>query len=437
MITKTAHLYFKAFTTLFALGIIFGNVNFILLGVLLLSFFLLGLNVGEPREITVLRHFSKMTPMVEDEIDVTITIRVDKGTGFVEVYDEIPEIFELVRGSNIHLLWKGLGRATEVSYVYTIRCTKRGAYEYAPTALSLINPLRLRKFEGCTFFPAQTLIVRHKPSGLRRMREVRGIAQSIRTDIDIARIGTQSTDFQEIREYQRGDPLKFINWKATARHSAGGRIRPLVNRYEPEGKKAVFFFLDAAYYMQAGSTIDNTFEAVIKATTGVLKFFIDKGYKIGGQFFNARKDVGIYPDLGQRQYYRVAKELSQLESGEPQAGALQRAVEGSKVHLVRMRPISIVITRPEIDFEDTLRGLQTLRRYTRTSRRVRPILVINPLVYSSVAGSDELATWTMLMLKAENRARFQVLRRMGITVIDWDPMKEDISVRLLRQVRAR
>jgi hypothetical protein len=63
--------------------------------------------------------------------------------------------------------------------------------------------------------------------------------------------------------------------------------------------------------------------------------------------------------------------------------------------------------------------------------------VINPLIYTSVAGSDDFATWTMSVLKAENRSRYQILRRMGITVIDWDPKREDISVRLLRQVRTR
>lgn len=436
MLTKTSHTYYKAFAWLFALGLIFGNLNYILLGVLLLTFFLLALNIAEPREVAVTRTFSRATPRVGDEVEVTLTVQIRKGTGFVELYDELPEIFELTKGSNVHLLWKGLGRSAEAVYQYTIRCTRRGGYELTPTQVTAINPLRFRKAEPETYFPPQLLIVRHRPAGVRRMKEVRGIAKSQRTDIDIARIGSQSTDFDEIREYQIGDPLRTINWKATARNSTRGSLEPLVNRYEPEGKKAVYFFLDCASYMQAGSTIENTFESVIKATTGVLKFFIDKGYKIGGQFFNARQDISIYPDTGERQYFRVAQELSSLEAGDPVPEAFERAVERAKVHLIQLRPICIVITRPEINFDATLKGLVTLRRHTST-RRIRPILVVNPIVYSAVAGTDQFAEWARTMLRAENRARYHLLRRMGVNVIDWEPQKEDIGIRLLRQVRAR
>lgn len=437
MITRSAHTYFKAFSLLFLVGLAFGNLNYVLLGIFLLAFVLLGLNVAEPRGALVTRRFSRMTPRAGDVVDVTLEVEIKKGTGFVEVYDELPELFELVDGSNVHLLWKGLGRAAKATYVYRVRCPRRGGYDLPATQLTLINPLRLRKARVVDAGQPQTLIVRHKAAGVRRMREVRGVAHSTRTDIDLARIGARSTDFDEIRDYRMGDPIKHINWKATARRTTSESALPLVNEYEPEGKKAVYLFLDAATYMQAGSTLDNTFESVIKATTGVVKFFLDKGYKIGGQFFNAHKDVTVYPDVGERQYYRIARELSQLEAGEPQEGALERAVEHNKARLIQMRPVTIVITRPEIDFEDTIRGLKALRRYTSTIRRLHPIFLINPLVYSVVAGNDQYAQWTTTLLRAENRSRYQVLTRMGVHVVDWDPKREDIGVRLLRQVRTR
>lgn len=437
MISKSAHVYFKAFTLFFILGLVFGNLNYATLGVFFLAFFLLGLNVADTRAITVERTYSRITPRVGDEVEAQVRVVVGRGTGFVEVYDALPEVFELSEGSNVHLIWKPLGRRSETTFKYRFKCTKRGAYEMTPTQITRINPLRLRRAVPETLTKAETLIVRHKPSALRRMKEVRGFAHSTRLDQDISRIGSQSTDFHEIREYVRGDPIKSINWKATARNSTRGSLLPMVNQYEPEGKKAMWLFLDAAQYMQAGSSIENTFEHTVKATTAVFKFFIDKGFKIGATFFNARKDVQIYPDLGERQYFRVAQELAALEAGEPRPEALSEAVEGTKSQLIPMRPVSIVITRPEVDFNETLQGLKVLRKYTALSRRIRPIIVINPLVYTSVAGSDEFASWTMLVLKAENRSRYAVLRRMGITVIDWDPKREDISVRLLRQVRTR
>lgn len=437
MISRSAHIYFRAFTLFLLLGLAFGNLNYAAIGMFFLAFFLLGLNVGDIREIQVERSYSRTTPRVGDELEVRIRICVGKGTGFVETYDALPEIFELTQGSNVHLLWKPLGKQLDSTFVYKIKCTKRGAYEMAATQVTRINALRLKRALPETFTKPSSIIVRHKPSALRRMKDVRGFARTQRLDTDIARIGSQSTEFEEIREYVHGDPIKNINWKATARASTRGTPQLMVNKYEPEGKKAVWFFLDAASYMQAGSSIENTFENTIKATTGVVKFFVDKGFKIGGTFFNARKNVSIYPDLGERQYFRVARELASLEAGEPVAGAFPKVVEEAKSQIIPMRPVSIVITRPEVNFDETLAGLRVLRKYTAHSRRIRPIIVINPLVYTSVAGSDDFATWSMMVLKAENRSRYQQLRRMGITVIDWDPKKEDISVRLLRQVRTR
>lgn len=437
MISQSAHTYFKAFVLFFLLGIVFGNLHYAAIGVFFLTFFLLGLNVGDTKDVQVTRSFGKRTPRVGDLVDVTVRLQVGRGTGFVETYDVLPEIFELVQGSNVHLTHKSLGRTIDASYTYQIRCTKRGSYEFAPTQVTRINPLRLKRAVPEPVGSTEILIVRHKPTALRRMKEVRGFATAQRLDTDLARVGSQSTDFDEIREYVHGDPIKNINWKATARNSTRGSLLPMVNQYEPEGKKAVWFFLDCANYMQAGSTVENTFEYTIKATTGVAKFFIDKGFKIGGTFFNARKSVNIYPDLGERQYFRIAQELAALEAGEPTPRGLAEAVQGAKSQIIPMRPVSIVITRPEVNFEEILQGLKTLRKYTAVSRRIRPIIVINPLVYTSVAGNDEFSNWSMMVLRAENRSRYHVLRRMGITVIDWDPKKEDISVRLLRQVRTR
>lgn len=436
MLSRSAHTYFKAFTLLFLAGLVFGNLNYLLLGVFFLGFFLLGLNLGEPKEVEVQRTIDRRMVRVGDELTIRTEVTVRKGAGFVEVFEKLPDIFELVEGNNVHLYWKGLGRTLTKTFEARVRCTKRGNYELSPTQVTRINALRMKKADPEEYGEAFELTVLHKPAGLKRMKEVRGVAKTLRTDIDVAKIGSRSTDFHELRDYVVGDPIKWINWKATARMSTAGRFKPMVNEYEPEGKKAVYFFLDAAHYMQAGSTIENTFENVVKATSGITKFFIDKGFKIGGQFFNARNDVEIYPDLGERQFMRLSRELSDLEPGDPEKGAFAEAVQGAKVQLISQRPLTIVITRPEIDFSETLEGLRLIRRYTTTSRRMRPIIVVNPLVYTTVAGSDDLAGYAMNILKAENRTRYQQLRRMGISVIDWDPKQEDIGVRLLRQVRA-
>ena len=64
------------------------------------------------------------------------------------------------------------------------------------------------------------LLVQPTILNLRRIRGVPGIATSPFPVIDIAKIGVATTDFREIRSYVHGDPVKNINWKATARKAA-------------------------------------------------------------------------------------------------------------------------------------------------------------------------------------------------------------------------
>jgi len=80
---------------------------------------------------------------------------------------------------------------------------------------------------------------------------------------DMAKIGVATTDFREIRNYVYGDPIKNINWKATAR-SSSPEMWPLTNEYEVEGKKTVWLFLDTAGELEIGTNINNAFDIVSK-----------------------------------------------------------------------------------------------------------------------------------------------------------------------------
>src|SRR5437667_141815 len=73
---------------------------------------------------------------------------------------------------------------------------------------------------------------------VKRIRSLLGYARAMFPESDLARTGTPTTEFRELRDYVRGDPPRSINWKATARRQAGiplgqghGRALPLVHEY--------------------------------------------------------------------------------------------------------------------------------------------------------------------------------------------------------------
>ncbi len=84
------------------------------------------------------------------------------------------------------------------------------------------------------------------------------------------RVG-EGVEFHAVREYQPGDPLRIINWKATAR--TGGRI--MANEYESERKVDVIFIVDASY---TGSLV---FDHLIRAAASLMLNALNNGTSFG------------------------------------------------------------------------------------------------------------------------------------------------------------
>jgi len=158
----------------------------------------------------------------------------------LEVIDELPAQFQ-VRDFKYNLV---LDTAERESYSYMLRPTERGEYHfgrllvYARSQLGLIKLryafgenqmvpvfpsfIQMRKFELIAFSnkPAE--------SGVRKIR----------------RLG-HTMEFDQIKEYVRGDDVRAINWKATARAA-----NLMVNTYQDERSQQVINVIDTGRVMK-------------------------------------------------------------------------------------------------------------------------------------------------------------------------------------------
>jgi uncharacterized protein (DUF58 family) len=271
---------------------------------------------------------------------------------------------------------------------------------------------------------------------LRRIRGVAGIAASPFPVIDIAKIGVTTTDFREIRSYIHGDPIKDINWKATARKAAGGQLWPLVNEYEVEGKKSVWLFLDAASYLEVGTDIENVFEYCLEAASGVAYYFTDRGYRVGMYIYNDGNRL-FYPDAGKKQFLRISRELIKLNTSEP-VDEFPRAIEKCRRYLLGYNPLCIIITRLDSEAGNTIvQGVTKIRQLRGRRRRKLPVMVINIAGYYVIPKLGQYDENTSTMLRLHNRPLVQQLRRLGTSVLEWNPSQENFSTALLRQVKTK
>ena len=230
-------------------------------------------------------------------------------------------------------------------------------------------------------------------------------------------------------------PIKSINWKATAR-SASPQPWPLVNEYEVEGKKAVWLFLDASGILEVGTDIENAFEYCLEASNSVLYFFLDRGYRVGMYVFNNNEKL-YYPDAGQKQFLKISRELVGLKA-EKKYDEFPLAVEKCRSYILGYNPLCVIITGLDNSHSDSIvRGTKKLRVLRGRQKRKLPVMVINIAGYNVMPARNDYDINNPVIMKLNTRPRVLQLRRLGASVLDWNPRKESFGTALLKLMKVQ
>jgi uncharacterized protein (DUF58 family) len=240
-----------------------------------------------------------------------------------------------------------------------------------------------------------------------------------------------------------GDPVRFINWKATARAVLTGSGRPLVNQYELEGKKAVWLFFDASEYMVVGDTLSSPLEHAIEAASGLSYYYLKRGYHLGAHF-SSRPGHVLYPEAGNQQYHRLVQEMLALKPSLAKYD-LKQAVHLCRSQLAQYSPLCIIFTRldaasrdaPGIPplYEDLFSGIRGLLAFSYGTRRRISVWVLAVNGYNYIEGDDPVTEVGVTMRAMQTRPLVSSLRMMGVSVLEWNPFQEEFAQVLLRQIR--
>jgi len=290
----------------------------------------------------------------------------------------LPGSFTVEHGSNVALLEPGGQRLQ----AFAAGCPKRGPFEVGPATLAAVHPHLLAPSTVLSIAPAQEVLVEPRLLPLRRAQQLRARGRfHLGEDRGVRGLG--STEFREVRTYQRGDPLRAVNWKATAKRSVAD-LELQVNAFEPDARKKVWFFLDLAEGMEVGTSLDNALEDGVESALALSHHFLTRGHRVGGATFNAPPMVW-YPEAGTRQQLAIARGLARAQVGHAYEG-LPAAVERVRGFLVRERPTVFVITRPELDPDGLLAGVRRIQTYA-GGTAAQPVFVLAP--QPEVASSAE------------------------------------------------
>lgn len=224
----------------------------------------------------------------------------------------------------------------------------------------------------------------------------------------------QGTEFAELREYRRGDDLRSINWKATARWS-----RPLVKVLEPEKEQTLIILLDRGRLMTARVQKMQRFDWGLNATLALALAGLSRGDKVGVGVFERDITLWIPPQSGQSHFSTLLERLTPLQPilQEPNYfDAVSRLVEWQT-----RRALVVVIT----EIVDRTASVELLSAMTRLSPRYLPFCVTlrDPLVdeiahHPTQKVEATYARAVALDLLTQREIAFEQLKRRGVLVLD-------------------
>ncbi|GLS04201.1 membrane protein [Chitiniphilus shinanonensis] len=244
-----------------------------------------------------------------------------------------------------------------VQLTYRLCPPLRGDHRFGRLELRVESPLRLwtrrvwlGEGEAVRVFPDFTTVLKRSLAAADRHVPQAGVLRRRRRG--------EGTDFHQLREYRRGDSLRAIDWKATARHQ-----RPISREYQEERDQQIVFMLDCGRRMHALDGETSHFDHALNAML-VLAWLAQKQGDAVGLFTFAGPQRWLAPTKGRAAFDRLLAGLYDLEPGEIHPDYVQAAQAlGEHVH---KRSLVVLLTNIRDEDGDTLPdALRLLTRHHR------------------------------------------------------------------------
>jgi uncharacterized protein (DUF58 family) len=223
-----------------------------------------------------------------------------------------------------------------------------------------------------------------------------------------ARQGGPGLDFFDVRQYQPGDPLRWINWKASARfqHSL------FINQFEQYRVTDVGIILDtrksSEIILESGKSL---FEYSVDAAAALAIRFLKDGNRVSLLMYGTQLDWTL-PGYSKLQQERIKNSLARAELGE---SLVFDTLEKIPTQLLPPKSQLVLISPLQADDYPALINLRS-RGYSLLVVSPEPIL-FELEDFKESDGDVDLAS---KFATIERKLLVQRLRQAGIQVVNWD-----------------
>ncbi|MDF1546771.1 MAG: DUF58 domain-containing protein [Bacteroidales bacterium] len=244
----------------------------------------------------------KMAERLSNGDDNKVTLYIRNSYNFeagLKIIDEIPFQFQ-IRNFEIKISLKPSGEKFES---YILRPVERGEYNFGLLNIYVNHPIGLinRRIK-CDF----NQIVPVYPSYIQlRKFELLAISNRL-TEAGIKKIRrvSHTLEFDQIREYVKGDDFRTINWKATARKSD-----LMVNQYQDEKSQQVYCLIDMGRTMEMPFNGLSLLDYAVNSSLVISNIAMYKQDKAGLLTFSKNIHTILPADRNKIQMHRILEAL--------------------------------------------------------------------------------------------------------------------------------
>jgi uncharacterized protein (DUF58 family) len=331
----------------------------------------------------------------DDDVRVTVELTSPVGADRVDVLLPLPaELRSAGSNPRVVVLRAGEPRTLECD----VRCERWGAFVLGPVYIRATDRLAFHSWET-RIGRAQSLRVYPSVETLRALLEP--LDTQVFVGNQLSRSRGDGIEFADIRDWEPGDRVRSINWRASAR-----RGELLVNEQHPERNTDVVLFLDTLADVRVGGR--GTLDLTVRAAASLAHRYLERKDRVGVVSFGGYLSW-LLPKSGARQLYRIVDSLLQI------GVVLSFAAKGIDVLPPRTLPPKalVIALSPLLDARSVAALLDLRARgFDLVVVEVSPVPFVRP-------GSGELAQLSYRLWRLSREALRARYEQAGVPVVEW------------------
>ena len=307
---------------------------------------------------------------------------------------------------------------------YYLTPLRRGDYRFGSINVRLVGTLGLIVRQWAVKDSLAAVKVYPNLLEVRKYELLARRNQLAEAGLHAVRILGSGTEFERLRDYQKDDDFRKINWKATAR-----RMKPITMEYETERSQNVMIMLDVGRHMMP--PVGPLRKVDYAINTSLMLGYISalRGDRVGIVTFADKVIRYIQPRSGRGQFYTLLDALYNVES-QPVEPDYAEAFQYLALRN-RRRSLVVVFT----DVQDAVSSRALINYLVQLSPHHLPVCVTmsdpNILGLAEQTPTSSATTYQKAVaqnLLNERREVLEILNRHGAITLDVPADKLTVSV---------